>query len=483
MRYDPPMPLHLHIDGHDLRIEGPRPDTTLLAWLRATGFTSAKEGCNEGDCGACTVLVQDEGGALRAVNSCLVLLPMMHGRRVWTAAGLAALDPGGGLHPAQQALVDSNGSQCGYCTPGFVSVLVEAAHRPELAGAAADDWRLDDQLSGNLCRCTGYRPIQQALRAVAGSCPSGLLPTDLPPGGPVEYEAQGQRFHAPTSLDEALMLLAEDEPRIVCGASDLALDINLRHRAFPALLSLERIPELRGIEEDPARIRIGAALPLTEVEDWSALGLPVLHRMLRYFGSRPIKQRATLGGNLANASPIGDLAPVLLALDATLSLASASGERRVPISSFFSGYRQTALIPGELIAAVEIPRPAPGTRLGAYKVSRRRELDISAVAACFALREEDGLVSHVRLAYGGMAATPARALQSEQALLGQPWTPSTLRAAWASLDQEFQPLDDHRGSAAYRRSLARNLLLGFQLETARQEQRALQPAHTGTVAP
>jgi xanthine dehydrogenase small subunit len=408
---------------------------------------------------------------------------MMHGRRVWTAAGLAALDPTGGLHPAQQALIELSGSQCGYCTPGFVSVLVEAAHRPELAEAPADDWRLADQLSGNLCRCTGYRPIQQALRAVAGTCPPGLLPTDRPPGGPVQYEAQGQRFQAPTSLDEALVLLAEDPPRIVCGASDLALDINLRHRRFPSLLSLERIPELRAIEEEPARIRLGAALPLTELEAWSAEGLPVLHRMLRYFGSRPIKQRATLGGNLANASPIGDLAPVLLALDALLLLASASGERRVPIASFFTGYRQTALRPGELIAAVEIPRPAPGTRLGAYKVSRRRELDISAVAACFALREEDGRITHLRLAYGGMAATPARASQTEAALLGQAWTPAALRAAWPSLDQDFQPMDDHRGSAAFRRSLARNLLLGFQLETARHEQRALHVGHTGTVAP
>lgn len=472
------MALHLNVDHRDHEVHDLPPETTLLQWMRAQRLTAPKEGCNEGDCGACAVLLQDEQGRLRAVNSCLVLLPMVHGRRVLTAAGLAR----NGLHPAQAALVARSGSQCGYCTPGFVAALAEAAHRPELAQAAPDDARLHDALSGNLCRCTGYRPIQQALHEVAGTCPESPFPSTPPPGGRVEYEALGRRFLAPTELDEALRALA-DGARIVHGATDLGLSINLRHQTYDHMISLERIDALHRLESTAEGHRIGAGVPLAELEDWSADQVPVLHRMLRYFGSRLIKNRATLGGNLANASPIGDLAPVLLALDARLHLRSHRGPRVVPIDHFFRGYRQTALEADELIEAVQVPRAAADTRMSAFKVSRRRELDICAVSAAFALRVEEGRVAHVRLAYGGMAATPARALRTEAALLGRPWDAAALREALPRLDDDFQPIDDHRGSALFRRRLARNLLLGFQIETAREAFRPLPSGHVATVLP
>jgi len=482
--------LRFHVDDEPIEIEGLSPTTTLLDWLRSTGRTGTKEGCAEGDCGACTVLLLDEDPAaprLRAVNACLLLLPMVHGRRVWTVAGLAR---GEALHPAQAALVDDNGSQCGYCTPGVVMSMAEAAHRPELRDAAPDDWRLDDQLCGNLCRCTGYRPIRDALRQVAGHQPDDPIRPHLQAHTAsarphsLRYEAGGQRFLAPTQLAEALEILAnEPQARIVSGATDLGLEVTQRHAHFPVLLSLERVPELSGIRREGEHLVIGAGTRLTDLEAWSAQGLPVLHRMLRYFGSRQIKHRATVGGNLCNASPIGDLAPVLLALDAELHLLRRDGARTVPLDAFFLGYRHTALRPGELLGGIRLAEPTAETRLAAYKVSRRRELDISAVSAGFALRLEGERIAHVRLAYGGMAATPARARKAEAALLGQAWSLDSLTEAGLALARDFQPLDDHRGSAWYRATVARNLLLGFHDESRAAGCAALPPRHTGTVLP
>ncbi|MCK6507634.1 xanthine dehydrogenase small subunit [Myxococcota bacterium] len=478
--------LRFHVDDQPVQVSDLAPTTTLLQWLRASGRTGTKEGCAEGDCGACTVLLLDEDGShLRAVNACLVLLPMVHGRRLWTVQGLAR---GGQPHPAQAALVATSGSQCGYCTPGFVMALTEAAHRPELKQAPAQDWRLDDQVCGNLCRCTGYRPIRDALRQVAGSCPDDVVAPHLraAPGGDarasLHYQAGDERYLAPVTVEGALAALEQHpDARVVCGATDLGLAVTQQHRRFPTLVSLERIPALRRLDVVAGTVHVGAALPLCDLEAWSEQGLPVLHRMLRYFGSRQIKHRATVGGNLCNASPIGDLPPVLLALDAVAVVAGPGGQRRVPVRDFFLGYRRTALAPGELLVAVELPLPSPDTLLGAYKVSRRRELDISAVAAAFAVQLQDGAVAWARLAFGGMAATPARAAQAEAALHGQPWGPDAVAAAQEALQADFQPIDDHRGSAWYRRTLARNLLLGFFEETRQQPQVPLQPRHTGTL--
>lgn len=474
------------IDDEPVEVQGTSSTVTLLQWLRATGHTAAKEGCAEGDCGACTVVLVDpaDGGRLRTVNSCLVLLPQVHGARVWTAAGHAR---GGALHPAQAALVEGNGSQCGYCTPGFVAALVEACHRPELAAAPPDDWRRDDQLCGNLCRCTGYRPIRDALDAVAGSVPADRVAPHLGVARPAEattYVGTDGRFHAPDSLDGALALLAaHPDARLVAGATDLGLEVTRRHRHFPVLIGLDRVPELVGVQAADGVARLGAATRLTDIEAWSADALPVLHRMLRYFGSRPIKHRATLGGNLCTASPIGDLAPVLLALDATAVIVGAAGLRRVPMAEFFPAYRRTALGPGELLAAVEVPLPDPAARLGAYKVSRRRELDISAVSGAFRVEVADGVVRLARLAFGGVAPTPVRATDAEAALLGRPWDEAAVERAVAALGGAVKPIGDGRGSAWYRRTLAENLLRGYFAESLDRPFVPLPAGHVGTVVP
>lgn len=477
-----PQPLSFRLDGQPMVIDDASPTTTLLRWLRATGRTGTKEGCGEGDCGACTVLLvdPDRPGEPRAVNSCLVLLPQVDGRSVWTVEGLSRGDD---LHPAQRAMVDALGSQCGYCTPGFVMSLVEACHRPELADVTADDWRLDDQICGNLCRCTGYRPIRDALRAVAGSRPDDVVARDtpVPAASALDYAVGDQRFVAPATLADAVSLRAAwPDAVVVSGATDLGLDVTKKHARFPLLLSLDRIAELRTVTAGERGLRIGAAIPLSDLEAWSAEPLPMLHRMLRYFGSRQIKHRGTLGGNLCTASPIGDLAPVFLALDAVAELVGPGGTRFVPMAEFFVAYRQTALAADELLAAVHVwPEPADARR-GAYKVSRRREMDISAVSGAFFVREEDGVVTEARLAFGGVAATPIRATAAEQALVGRPLA-AALDDAIAALPAQVRPIDDHRGTSWFRRTVAANLLRGFVDETAATPFAPLPAGHAATV--
>ena len=433
------------------------PTTTLLWWLRGEGLCGTKEGCAEGDCGACTVVVREPGGTLRSVNSCLQLVPALHGLQVWTVEGLED----DGLHPAQQAMVQALGSQCGYCTPGFVMSLAEGCHRQDMSDADKDD-----QLCGNLCRCTGYRPIRDALDQVAGSCPDDVLSRaqDTGTARELQLEYDGEVFVQPTSIDALWDALdAHPDHRLIAGTTDVGLEVTKRGSRWPALVSLEALP-LAGCGETDDGFVLGAMTRLTDLEAWSRDALPVLAKMLRYFASRPIKHRATVGGNLCNASPIGDLAPVFMALDAQLVVASRGGERLVPIDDFFLSYRQTALRPGEILAGVRIPRPDAATHLGAFKVSKRRELDISAVCAGFAVHVQDGQVAWARLAYGGMAATTRRAEGVERALVGKPWTEASVRNALEQLD--FQPLSDHRGSAWYRDTVARNLLVAFQAETS-----------------
>ena len=438
------------LNGQPVHVSGVAPTTTVLEWLRANGHVGTKEGCAEGDCGACTVAVlSDEGW--RSVNACLVPLPSLADREVLTVEGLADED---GLHPAQTALVDVLGSQCGYCTPGFVMSLFTATYRDDVD----EDWKKADQICGNLCRCTGYRPIQDALETVAGTCPDDAFANAIAPTlEPFLTEVAGQKYYRPGDMAELYRVLArEPEARIVAGATDLGLDITKKGVRFPCLVSLEALP-LAGIERVEDTWRIGATTTLSELEARNPI--PVITRMLRYFASRQIKNRATVGGNLCNASPIGDLAPVLMALEAKVVLASAPGERRLLLEDFFLDYRQTALLDGEVLVGVEVREPAPATRLWAHKVCKRRELDISAVCAGFAVSVEEGVVIDARLAYGGMAATTRRAEAAEEALLGKPWTRETVEAAAAALD--FTPMSDHRGSAWYRDTVARNLLRRF----------------------
>mgnify|MGYP000346605280 CR=1 FL=1 len=484
------MPQNLRFYLNDRLIEDERaqPTTTLLEYLREQlRLTGTKEGCAEGDCGACSVAILDAeaagGASYRAVNACLVLLPMVQGRRVYTVEGLRQV--GGALHPAQDAMVRELGSQCGYCTPGVVMSLFEACYRRDLR----EPWQLDDQLCGNLCRCTGYRPIRDAARSVAATCPQDSFSAQLErPGESIGFtrEGPGRIYATPTDFPALWShLAAHPQARLICGGTDLSLLITKRFQDLPELISLEGLAELRGVTPVAAGWRIGATTNLAELEAACMAELAAytpLLRMLRYFASRQIKNRATIGGNLCNASPIGDLAPVLISLGAVAVLRCAAGTRRVPLAEFFLAYRKTALEPGEILAAVELPPLPASARIAAYKVSKRRELDISTVAAgCYVELDPAGRVSEVRIAYGGMAATPARARNLEAALLGRSWSLAQVEAALPALAQDFRPIDDLRGSAWYRGTVAANLVRGFVLETQHAARPNLSQRPSGTV--
>ncbi len=485
----PPMSgFDFELDGERIHIEGVAPTTTLLAWMRATGRTGAKEGCNEGDCGACTVALLDrdaDGRATwRAIHGCLVLLPMLAGRAVVTVEGVALPKPSEHgrahgqereLHPVQRALVERHGSQCGYCTPGFVCSMFEGYYRRDLADGdeARRRAKAAEQLDGNLCRCTGYRPIRDAMLEAISLAPTvrddphrrrlEVVPDALPT---LTYEADGERFLRPTSLDRLLRLrAAHPDAVLVAGSTEISVYKNKRHQPFPLLVSIEGVAELAAIERTERAFRVGGGATLTALEEATGDELPALSKMLRVFASRPVRNRATLAGNLVTASPIGDMAPVLLALDATLVLASSRGERRIALDDFFLGYRKTALAPDEIVRWIEIPRARADARrrVESYKVSKRRELDISIVAAAFAvtLDEAGTHVRTARLAYGGVAPTPARARKTEALLVGKPWTRATIAEARASLEQEFSPIDDVRAGKGYRRALVASLFEKF----------------------
>jgi xanthine dehydrogenase small subunit len=462
------------------------PTTTLLRYLRdVRGLVGTKEGCAEGDCGACTVAVAERGedgkAHWRAINGCLLLMPMVQGKHVVTVEALR--ESNGQYHPAQEAMAKALGSQCGYCTPGIVMSIFEATYRTDLDAA----WKVDDQLCGNLCRCTGYRPIREATLEVAGTCPKDRFATELkdalPQSMKLDYQSHGQHFFTPDSFTALWDVLdAHPDARFVQGGTDLSLEITKRFAKPPKLVLLEGIAELKSVHESVDGLYLGAGATLAELEKFTEKRCVPLARMARYFGARQIKHRATLGGNLCTASPIGDLAPVLISLGATAVMRSRAGERRVSLEQFFVGYRKTALGPKEVLAAIELPRIPAGALATAYKVSKRRELDISTVSAGFFVeRDSHGVVTRARLAFGGMAATPKRASATEAALVGKPWDSAGIEAAVAKLSADFQPVTDHRGSAPYRALVAQNLLRGFFEETKLAAVPRLTERHTGTV--
>jgi xanthine dehydrogenase small subunit len=448
------------LNGRAYPLADADPRESLLRWLRRQALTGSKEGCADGDCGACTVaLVEHEAdgrAVFHAINSCLLPLGLLPGRQLLTVEALA---DGDALHPVQQALVDHAGSQCGYCTPGFVMSLFAGYH----AG------RLDDATTeGNLCRCTGYRSIRSATAALAAAprtadrfdallhAAAGTEPVvDLPP------------FHTPTTIDAALQRKrAHPEADWIAGATDLGVALSRGQPAAAAFIALDRIAELRTLDITAAAVRIGAGVPLSQLERELHGIFPALDTLLHWFAATQVKNRATLGGNLGSASPIGDLLPLLLALDATIDCVGPDGERQLPADGFFLAYRRTERRADELIRSITLPRR--GLVNAAYKVAKRQTDDISIVAAVFALAfDEQRRISHARLAYGGVAAVPLRARAAEALLLGELLTPALVERVCTCLCDSFTPLSDHRAAADYRRALTGNLFAQFVAEHCR----------------
>ena len=472
--------LSLTVNGQRRPLTGTRAHTTALEWLRETGLSGSKEGCAEGECGACAVLVAQADGSggttWTSVNSCLVPVAALDGQEVVTSEGLGTPEA---LHPVQTELAIGGGSQCGYCTPGFAcSMAAEFYRRDRSAGSAGDDAVACKEygpngfdlhaLSGNLCRCTGYRPIRDAAYAL-GDPESGdelAARRDLPPPQPVAtvLEAPDGKFVRPQTLAEAVGLLAENPTAVlIAGSTDWGVEVNLRGRRSQLVLAIDAIPELGTLSCGDEFIEIGAAVSLSEAERALDGRVPLLGEMFPQFASRLIRNRATLGGNLGTGSPIGDAPPALLALNARVTLSSSLGEREVLLSEYFTGYRETIRRPDELIRAIRIPLPLAGIS-AFHKIAKRRFDDISSVAVAFAIDVEGGVVQRASIGLGGVAATPLRARATEQVLVGQPWTPETVRRAATVLGGEGTPMDDHRASAAFRSAMLSQAMLKLYAE-------------------
>ncbi len=423
-----------------MELSGIDPTATLLDWLREEwGLTGTKEGCNEGDCGACTVMVTDEDGA-KALNSCILFLPQLHGKAVRTVEG--ASSPEGEAHPVQQAMVDHHGSQCGFCTPGFVMSMV-ASH----TNGATDH---DTQLAGNLCRCTGYAPIIRAAEA-AEAQPVPVWVKDKP------VAAETQSPMLPGSSDELAAVYAKHpNATLVAGATDVGLWVTKQLRELDPVIFLNRCDDLKEISITDDEVRFGAMVDMNRMGDAIADLHPSYAEMIRRYASVQVRHAATVGGNIANGSPIGDNPPALIALGATLHLRKGDERRDVPLEEFFIDYGKQDRASGEFVEAVSFARQAD--RLKCYKLSKRFDQDISAVCGCFNITVSDGKVTGARIAFGGMAGIPKRAAAVEAVLLGQPWTEETVRAALPAFDDDFTPMTDMRASAQYRQESAKAML-------------------------
>ena len=454
------------LNGTPVRLSGANPTRTLLDWLREDrGLTGTKEGCNEGDCGACTVMVTDGSGA-KALNACILFLPQLHGKAVRTVEGLAG--PKGDMHPVQQAMIDHHGSQCGFCTPGVVESMA--------VGQKNGRTNHDDILAGNLCRCTGYAPIIRAAEAAAQEpapdwmaadarsiADPGFICSQISSGGEAEGRGGAEPpLHGfrPRSSDElADWYLAHPDATLIAGATDVGLWVTKNLRDLAPVAFLNGVTDLQQIEKQGGMLHIGAGVTIAALREVMEKHHPSLAELLRRYASEQVRNAATIGGNIANGSPIGDGPPALIALGATLHLRRGDDMRSIPLEAFFLDYRKQDRQAGEFVAGISIPEAAPALRC--YKLSKRFDQDISAVCGCFNVTVDGGRVTAARIAFGGMAGIPKRAAAVEAALTGQPWTEATVATARAAFAADFTPLSDMRASAAYRLTTAQNMLTRY----------------------
>ena len=440
------MTITFHLNGEEVALKDADPSATLLDWLREErGLCGTKEGCNEGDCGACTVMVTDARGA-KPLNACILFLPQLNGKSVRTVEG--ASGPDGSLHPVQSAMIDHHGSQCGFCTPGFVMSMV-TAHKD-----GARDF--DDRLAGNLCRCTGYAPIIRAAEAAAAEPVPDWVQDSAPARGAAPV-------FLPGSADQlATLYTAHPDATLVAGATDVGLWVTKALRVLDPVIFLAGCEDLKTVETGDESIRFGAMVDMNRVRDTLAPIYPSYAELIRRYGSVQVRNAATIGGNIANGSPIGDNPPALIALGATLHLRKGETRRSLPIEEFFIDYGKQARDPGEFVEAVSLPRGADSLRC--YKLSKRFDQDISAVCGCFNVTVANGVVTGARIAFGGMAGIPKRAAHVEAALIGKPWDKDSVAAALPAFAKDFDPLSDMRASADYRLASAGNMLLRYFAE-------------------
>jgi xanthine dehydrogenase small subunit len=459
--------------GEVVSVSNVPPTRTLLEVLREDlNCTGTKEGCGEGDCGACTVVLGEAAGGevqYRAINSCIRLAHSVDGMSLWTVEDIAAQD--GALHPAQQAMVDKHGSQCGFCTPGFVMSMFGMYQNHVCKGEAITRELAQEELSGNLCRCTGYRPILDAAQAMAALPPvavdeKALLQklkqlAHVTPGLEADLA-----YKSPRTLAGLLQARADHpEGQLVAGCTDVGLWVTKMHKQFGQVLDVTKVHELRQIEHYPHHIAIGAAVTLADAYAALVKDRPQLHNFAARFAGLPVRNSGTLGGNVANGSPIGDSMPLLIALNANVVLMSVRGHREMPLEKLYTGYRTNVMAPDEVLAWIKVPKTQPQEAMKVYKISKRYDDDISAVCLAINLQVENGQVISASIGAGGVAATPVRAHKTEAALTGQPWTQANVQHAIAMLRAEFSPISDMRASAAYRSQVLGNLLQRYWLES------------------
>jgi xanthine dehydrogenase small subunit len=467
------------LNGEDIALSSLDPTETLLDFLRLKRrLTGSKEGCAEGDCGACTVLVgRLVSGRLayETVNACIRFVGSLNATHVVTVEHLAAKD--GTLHPVQQAMVDCHGSQCGFCTPGFVMSLYGLWLASENPGRA----EIERALQGNLCRCTGYEPIVKAAELVARMRPSALFDPlereraniiarleDLTTRETILIEGDGRRLIVPGSVEAlATTMAAHPKATIVAGATDVGLWVTKQMRVLDPVVFINHLDELQDIIVKPDGITLGSGVSYSTAFETLRQEIPAFARLITRIGGQQVRNMGTIGGNVANGSPIGDTPPVLIALGATVTLRSATGIRTLPLEDFFIDYGKQDRQPGEFVERIFVPRPKTESTLAIYKISKRRDEDISALCGAFHLETDaSGVVTHIRIAFGGMAGTPKRARSVEAALYGKPFTQDAIDAARDAFDHDYQPLTDWRATAEYRQLTAKNLLTRFFLETA-----------------